>query len=130
MNATITNALWVFLGGGLGSLARWQISESLMARLGPGFPFGTLAVNVVGSLLMGILTALAADHPLGSPTWRLLLATGLLGGFTTYSAFNREALTYFTNGQVRLGAIYMATTLATCLLAGGVGFTLGRWLDA
>ena len=80
--------LWICLGGAVGTGARYLLSGWLLRWLGPAFPYGTLAVNVLGSFLMGVLMHLALSTGSFSPTLRLTLTTGVLGGFTTYSTFN------------------------------------------
>jgi len=110
--------LLVFLGGGAGSVARYAVTTLVGARLGAAFPWGTLAVNAVGSLLMGLLMgfALGVRTSLPEPV-RLLLAVGFLGGFTTFSSFSMETVTLITGGS-HLEAL--ANVLANCL----IGFAL------
>ena len=84
--------LLVFLGGGLGSAARYAATSVVGRVAGAGFPWGTLFVNVAGSLAMGIVIAWLARRSGGDATLRLLLATGFLGGFTTFSAFSLDAV--------------------------------------
>jgi CrcB protein len=82
--------VWVFVFGGLGSMARFGVASFAAARLGTGFPWGTLAVNVLGAALLAALLQVATAGDAISPTARIALATGFLGGFTTYSAFSNE----------------------------------------
>jgi CrcB protein len=84
------NTLWVGLGGALGSIARYHVGRVAASRA-PGFPWGTLAVNLLGSLLIGVVMHLALRGRLDEPT-RLALGVGVLGGFTTYSSFNHETI--------------------------------------
>ena len=81
----------VFVGGGLGAALRHGVNRASLAYFGPTIPFGTLLVNVVGGLLMGILAELFLVKGGGSQEFRLFLTTGFLGGFTTFSAFSLEA---------------------------------------
>ena len=83
--------LIVFIGGGLGAALRHGVNHASLAYFGPGFPYGTLFVNVVGGLLMGVMAELFLAKGGGSQDFRLFLTTGLLGGFTTFSAFSLEA---------------------------------------
>jgi len=83
--------LAVFLGAGLGGALRHAVNRASLAWLGPGFPYGTLIVNVAGGLLMGVLAELFLVKGGGSQEFRLFLTTGLLGGFTTFSAFSLDA---------------------------------------
>jgi CrcB protein len=108
---------WVFLFGGLGSVARFGVVTMAGIRLGPGFPWGTLAVNVVGSGLLSALVYAASASDAISPTARITLATGLLGGFTTYSAFSHETFALLQRGETGLAFSYVAATLLGCLLA-------------
>lgn len=119
--------LWVCLGGAAGTGARYLLSGWLLRVAGPGFPWGTLAVNVLGSFLLGVLMEAAhwTDIP---PALRLALATGVMGGFTTYSAFNYETLQLFARNEWLLGAAYAAGTFLSCLVAGAFGIWLGRLL--
>jgi CrcB protein len=84
--------LLVGLGGCIGSVARYLVATCVQSRSGSLFPFGTLAVNVLGCLVIGALMALAVERESLSPNLRLLLVTGVLGGFTTFSAFGYETL--------------------------------------
>jgi len=84
----------ISLGGALGTAARYLLSVGLLRALGPAFPYGTLAVNVIGSFLLGVIMQAGGDTSPLSPTTRLVLGTGVMGGFTTYSAFNYETLRY------------------------------------
>lgn len=123
----MTRFLWICLGGAAGTGARYLLSGWLLRVAGPGFPWGTLAVNVLGSFLLGVLMEIArwTDIP---PTLRLALATGVLGGFTTYSTFNYETLQCFARNQWLLGFANVAGTLLACLAAGGLGMSAGRLL--
>ena len=94
-NATVSpvigGSLIVFIGGGLGAALRHGVNRASLAYFGPGFPYGTLFVNIVGGLLMGVIAELFLAKGGGSQEFRLFLTTGLLGGFTTFSAFSLEA---------------------------------------
>ena len=119
--------LLVFLGGGLGAAARHGVNRAALAMLGPGFPWGTLIVNVVGSLAMGLLIGALAAVPGGtSQHLRLFLATGILGGFTTFSAFSLDALTLYERGQVGTALLYVGGSVTISLLAIAAGFFASR----
>jgi len=116
----------VFLGGGLGAAARHGVNIAAARLIGLDFPWGTLIVNVVGSLTMGALVGWFAFH--GSENWsqhtRLFLTTGILGGFTTFSAFSNETFNLF-----RSGSTLLAWVNVTAQLAGGLACVwLGRSL--
>ncbi|WP_281328033.1 fluoride efflux transporter CrcB [Polyangium sp. 6x1] len=118
--------LWVCIGGAIGSGARFLVTTWSLARYGAAFPYGTLAVNVVGSFLLALLFQLSRSATWLGPTLQVALGAGFLGGFTTYSTFNLELVQYVHNGQPRLAALYGAATLVGCLGAGFVGMYLGR----
>lgn len=120
--------LWIGLGGALGSIARHHLGLSLQPRSEDALPWGTLTVNLVGSMLLAALVAVAMRSELVSPTLRLALGTGLLGGFTTYSAFNAETLAFLQRGAWAMAASYVAATVVGCLLAGMLGWQGARML--
>ena len=120
--------LLVCLGGAIGTGARYLIALGTPRLLGTSFPYATLIVNVVGSLLLGAVMHLGLTTSLMSPTLRLVLATGVMGGFTTYSTFNYETLEYLRQGAYGLAGLNVAATLLLCFLGGLLGVALGRWL--
>lgn len=120
--------LWICLGGAAGTGARYLLSGWLLRVAGPGFPWETLAVNALGSFLLGLLMQVALTTALFSPTVRLTLASGVLGGFTTYSTFNYETLQYIQQGRWLLGLANVGITVAACLAAGVLGIFAGRFL--
>jgi CrcB protein len=116
--------LWVGLAGALGTWVRYLVSLGAQRVLGPGVPWGTLVVNVVGCLVMGFVASIAATAL--APTARVTLTVGFLGGLTTYSSFNQEATTLLREGDARTGGVYLAATLVSCALAGLAGAALAR----
>jgi len=120
---TARGLLFVALGGALGSVARYLGAAGLNRLLGPSFPYGTLAVNLLGSFAIGVV---AASRLGAHVETRLFLMTGVLGGFTTYSAFNEETLVAFRAGRPLLALLYVATTLLVCLAAGFAGAAAAR----
>lgn len=118
--------LWICLGGAIGTGARYLLSGWALRIAGSGFPYGTLAVNAIGSFLLGLLmeVALATDFP---PTLRLALTTGIMGGFTTYSTFNYETLQLFQEEAWLLGFANLGLTVVACLAAGVLGLAAGRF---
>ena len=125
--------LLVCLGGAAGSGARYLVSHGLtqwaLRAHGSTFPWGTLAVNVVGSFLLGFLMCARTTSGVGPPeAWRFALGTGALGGFTTYSTFNYETLCYLESGHLTAAGANIATTMVACLLAGLAGMALARTL--
>lgn len=117
----------VFLGGALGSVARYLISLGALRLLGPGFPAGTLAVNVLGSFLIAFVNHVGLNSTAIAPGTRLFLTTGVMGGLTTYSTFNYETLELLRGKDLWLGAGNVAITVITCLAAGVLGLAAGRW---
>jgi CrcB protein len=113
-------------GGALGTGARYLLSTWLAAAAGTGFPWGTLAVNVVGSFLIGAINFVGLNSELISPTTRLALTTGIMGGFTTYSTFNYETLRFFAEGAALRGSLNVLVTLLGCAAAGLAGLAVGR----
>lgn len=93
-----------------------------------GFPWGTFAVNIIGSFFVGFIVQVGVATPLMSPTLRMALTTGVMGGFTTYSTFNYETIRYIQDGAWRLALGNVALTLFACLAAGFAGIALGRSL--
>ncbi|MEQ7874178.1 fluoride efflux transporter CrcB [Sphingomonas sp. ASV193] len=117
--------LLVFLGGGLGAAARHGVNRLGLATLGPGFPWWTVAINLLGCLVMGMTAGLFARSG-ASPDTRLFLTTGVLGGFTTFSAFSLDALTLWQRGQQGAAVLYVALSVVLSLAAVAVGALLVR----
>jgi CrcB protein len=124
----VERLLLVCLGGALGSGARYLLSGWLAERLGPAFPYGTFAVNVIGSLLLAVLMHVGLASAALSPTARIALGTGVLGGFTTYSTFSYETFVYLREGAYALAALNVSVTVLGCLAACWLGFAAARWL--
>jgi fluoride exporter len=118
---------WICLGGAVGTGARYLVSGWALALLGPAFPFGTLAVNMTGSFLLGGIMHLALTTGLLAPTLRLALTSGVLGGFTTYSTFNYETLEYLRGGAWAIGIANILLTVVACLAAGVGGLAVAQW---
>jgi CrcB protein len=118
--------LIVFIGAGIGGAMRHGVNLAAAALLGSGFGYGTLAVNVVGSLAMGALAAFLAFQGEMAQPWRLFLATGVLGGFTTFSAFSLDAALLFERGQLALAAIYVLASVIGSIAALFAGLALVR----
>lgn len=118
------NPLLVFVGGGIGAMLRYAIGRAAVL-LGWAPPLGTLAVNVAGCLAMGLLAGWFARGA-GSDSARLFLLTGVLGGFTTFSAFGLDALTLWQRGAGGQAAVYVAASVLVSLAAVATGFALAR----
>lgn len=122
--------LLVCLGGALGSGLRYLLGLLAARFLGLAFPWGTLGVNLIGSLLISLVIGLSlargGEAALISPTLRLFLTTGVMGGLTTYSAFNHEVLTLLEAGAGPRALGYISATLLGCLASGALGLWLAR----
>src|SRR3546814_12977274 len=94
------------IGGAIGAGARHLVGQAMLARLGPGFPWETLTINIAGSLLMGLLVGALARGSDGGETARLLIGVGILGGFTTFSSFSMEFWMLFERGHESKAAAY------------------------
>ena len=120
--------LAVFVGAGLGGMLRHAVNRAALTFLGPGFPYGTLIVNVAGGLLMGVLAELFLVKGGGSQEFRLFLTTGFLGGFTTFSAFSLDsALMWERSDYAALGA-YVTGSVVLSIAALFVGMAAVRSL--
>ncbi len=124
----IPTILQVALGGAIGASARYAVGVALLRAMGPGFPVATIAVNIVGSFLMGAFVVFAGSRGLThlSP----FVMTGILGGFTTFSAFSLEALTLWERGDVGQAAIYVGLSVVGSLLGLGAGLWMMRGILA
>jgi fluoride exporter len=121
--------LIVFIGGGIGAALRHGVNVAAAGFLGTAFPYGTLFINVSGSLIMGLIAeyfALKAGLP---QSWRLFLTTGILGGFTTFSAFSLEAALLYERGQLASAAIYVVASVVLSIGGLFAGLAIVRALD-
>ncbi len=121
------NILAIALGGAVGSVSRHFVGAIALRLFGSGFP-GTMTVNVAGSFAMGVLAALFAFRWSGSETARLLLTTGFLGGFTTFSAFSLDVALLWERGEVGLTLVYALGSVVLSILALFAGLALVRGL--
>lgn len=120
-------ALWVAIAGALGSLSRYAVGLAGQRYLGDRFPYGTLAVNLLGCFAIGIVMVLAEARQM-DPRIRVAVVGGFLGGFTTYSAFAYETLALAERRSTAAAALYVTLTVAGCFLACGAGLLLARRL--
>ncbi len=116
--------LIVFLGAGIGGALRHGMSVAAARLFGHGFPFGTLIVNVVGSFVMGLLAGYFAFRPGIAQDMRLFLTTGILGGFTTFSAFSLDAALLVERHSYALAAGYIAGSVGISIVALFLGLAL------
>jgi fluoride exporter len=117
------NTLIVFLGGGLGAALRHGVNVAVARTFGTGFNYATLFENVSGSLVMGLLVGYFAFKSGLSQHWRLFLTTGVLGGYTTFSAFSLDTILLYERGELGLAALYVILSVA--LSVGGLWLGLG-----
>jgi len=123
----VISIVGIGLAGSLGALSRYLLGRFIAERAGAEFPFGTLLINVTGAFVIGLLFALTA-HKLLSPAWQTVLATGFLGGYTTFSTMSWEGVQLARGGSSRLSLLYFGGNLLFGLLATMPGIALGRWL--
>jgi len=124
----LLNYLLVFVGGGIGSMLRHTVNVVCAKCAGPGFPYGTLTVNITGSLVMGLFAGYFAFKGDATQSWRLFLMTGVLGGYTTFSAFSLDAVLLVERGQSGLALVYVLASVMVAILALVGGLTLMRYL--
>ena len=120
------NIILIFLGGGLGSVLRYLTNIFIRSFAGQDFPFGTLLINVTGSLLIGVAYALFKKAELTSDNIPALVMVGVLGGFTTFSAFSLEVMVMVNDGKVLPAAIYVLASVVLSITATFLGLALFR----
>lgn len=118
--------LAIAAGGAIGSVLRYAVSTGVYSILGRNFPYGTLAVNVAGSFLMGFLFVLMVERLDMSGMWRMAILVGFLGAFTTFSTFSIETVNLIQGGDYMRALLNIAISVAFCLAATWIGFRLGR----
>jgi CrcB protein len=128
VNERLLLGLSVAIGSAVGGVARWAIGSWIQLRSGVTFPWGTLTVNTTGGLLLGFLVRFALGTPAISPEMRLLLTTGLCGGYTTFSTFTYESAVMLEQGEYGRAATYILASVLASLVAMFVGFMLARAL--
>jgi CrcB protein len=120
--------LYIALGGVAGTLSRYGLEGWIQTRTTSGFPLGTLAVNLTGSLLLGFILRIATGAVLISPDLRAGLTIGFCGAFTTMSTFSYESVTLLNDGDYVRAALYMSATILGCVVAVILGTALGNKL--
>lgn len=118
--------LIVFIGGGLGASLRHAINLLSARSLGTAFPYGTFFINVTGSLVMGLIAGYLAFRTDASQSWRLFLMTGILGGYTTFSAFSLDAVLLYERGEIGLALLYVAGSVVLSIAGLVAGLALVR----
>jgi len=124
--------LWVAIGGAVGSVARYGLNGLISARFGETFPWGTLAINVTGSFLIGVFAAFSDPdgRVLASPGVRQFLMIGVCGGYTTFSSFSLQTLRLAQDGEWLYAGGYVLLSVALCLAAVWLGYALGAAFNA
>jgi CrcB protein len=120
--------LYIAGGGAAGAVLRYWASTGVYAMLGRDFPYGTLVVNVAGSLLIGLLTVMLLERFDLDPQWRAALLIGLLGAFTTFSTFSLETFYLLEQGELAKAVANVVLSVVLCLVATWVGILTGRQL--
>lgn len=110
-------------GSFIGGVLRYLLSKMVQTKILTTFPFGTLAVNIIGCFLIGVIFGLT-DRGSFTQEWRLFLATGLLGGFTTFSAFSIETFSLFRDGQFFYATAYISSSVVVGIIATFIGFAI------
>ena len=120
--------LAIALGGSIGAVLRYLASTGLHLLVGRGFPYGTLLVNVLGSLIMGFLYVLLVERLAVGVEWRAVLLIGMLGAFTTFSTFSMETFALFEDGENIKALLNVILSVSLCLVAVWLGVATGRRL--
>ncbi len=116
----------IFLGGGIGAALRYWMQGVVYSRTGTDFPYGTIAVNVLGCLVIGFLMVSLEERFLATPSLRLFLTIGILGGFTTFSSFSFETLALVRDGEMVRALANVGFTVISCLSATWAGMLVGK----
>lgn len=124
----ITSYLLVFFGGGLGATLRHLINLTCARCIGTGFPYGTFIINITGSTVMGLIAGYLAFKGEASQPWRLFLMTGVLGGYTTFSAFSLDAALLYERGEVGPAALYVFGSVVISIAGLFAGLAIVRQL--
>jgi len=124
----VFNYLLVFLGGGLGASLRHAVNVTCAKCIGTAFPYGTFIINVSGSTVMGLIAGYLAFRGEASQPWRLFLMTGILGGYTTFSAFSLDTALLYERGALGLAAVYVLGSVILSIAGLFAGLALMRYL--
>jgi CrcB protein len=123
--------LWyIAVGSALGGVSRYLVGGVLQRAAGPGFPVGTLVVNLTGSFLLGLFLRYAVDTPTLTPEWRAFLTIGFCGGYTTFTTFRYETVALLEDGQWGRAGAYIGLSLGLALIGVLLGFAAARGVVA
>jgi fluoride exporter len=120
------NYVLVFLGGGLGAVARYWLSGWIPGKIESDLPLGTLAVNILGCFLIGLLMSAFEERFLTQPSLRVFLTIGILGGFTTFSTFSFETVALIRDGEALFATMNILVSIVTCIGGTAMGMYIGR----
>ncbi len=120
--------LLVFFGGGLGATLRHAVNVACARGLGTSFPYGTFIINITGSIVMGLIAGYLAFKGEASQPWRLFLMTGILGGYTTFSAFSLDSALLYERGEIGLALFYVLGSVVFSILGLFAALALVRHL--
>lgn len=121
--------LWIGIGGFLGANARFLLGQEIGRRLGTSFPYGTMTINILGALAIGVVFTLLTDRVVADPVWRQFVVIGFLGGFTTFSSYAMETITLLEDGRWSSALLYVMGNNVIGLVACTVGVFLARSLS-
>jgi fluoride exporter len=124
------NYLLVFIGGGLGSTLRYLVNVVCPRFLGADFPYHTFIINITGSTVMGLIAGYLAFKGDAAASWRLFLMTGILGGYTTFSAYSLDSIVLYERGEIGLALFYVVGSVVFSIAGLFAGLTLVRHLAA
>jgi len=122
----VTSYLLVFFGGGLGATLRHLVNVTCARCIGTAFPYGTFIINISGSIVMGLIAGYLALKGETSQPWRLFLMTGILGGYTTFSAFSLDTALLYERGELGLAAVYVLGSVVLSIAGLFAGLALVR----
>lgn len=124
----MVGVLLVALGGAIGSVARYLVGGWFAIRFGSAFPYGTFVINVTASFIIGFFLAFAQERVGVGPYWRLFIAVGFVGGYSTFSTFEYEGIRLLQSGEMLFGALYLIGSVVTGATAAVAGIALGSWI--
>ena len=128
IHPAVEKFLLISTGAVLGANARYWINDWASQKWGATFPYGTVLINISGSFLIGLFLTMTTERYLVDPRWRLLVAVGFLGAYTTFSTFSLESFHLFSRGQWFLGYLNAAGSTLIGILAAGLGALAGKFL--
>ena len=120
------NYVLVFIGGGLGSVLRHTVNVICPKLLGTNFPYHTFIINITGSTIMGLIAGYLAFKGDAAQSWRLFIMTGILGGYTTFSAYSLDSAVLYERGEIGLAALYVVGSVVLSILGLFAGLALIR----